>query len=174
VVDKLDRLLKDFIETMGKINRTLDSLADLGQEKKQFIILGQVKELDKLIQREGIIVSNLEKLEGARFKYQQNLASKWDMTASELSASMILKKVRKEYPAYHEEMNQEIQRLEFNVVRLKALNDGNNELINQSLEYINVMQSVLLGDGAGTYSESGQRINEPPSRHKINLLDKKA
>ncbi|MEN6460745.1 MAG: flagellar protein FlgN [Syntrophomonas sp.] len=174
MVDKLDKLLKDFISTMGKVNRTLDNLADLGQEKKQLIILGQVKELDKLIQREGIIVSNLEKLEGARFKYQQKLASKWELTAEELSASVILQKVKANYPDYYDEMEQEIRRLEYNVIRLKALNTGNNELINQSLDYIDVMQSILLGDAAGTYSEQGQQANETPSRVKINLVDKKA
>lgn len=170
----MDKLLKDFISTMDKVNLTLDSLADLGQEKKQLIILGQVKELDKLIQREGIIVSNLEKLEGARFKYQQDLASQWEMKAEELSAGVILEKIKADYPAYYEELDREIRRLQYSVIRLKALNDGNKELINQSLDYIDVMQSVLLGDAAGTYSDTGQRTNESPARAKINLVDKKA
>ncbi|MGI5921534.1 MAG: flagellar protein FlgN [Syntrophomonadaceae bacterium] len=168
----MDKLLKDFITSLSRVNQALISLADIGEEKKQLIILGQVKELDKLIQKEGIIVSNLEKLEGARFKYQQDLALRWQLPAAELSAKVMLKKVKTDYPDYHEELDRQIEQLNRNVARLKALNTDNNELINQSLDYIDVMQSIILGDEAGTYSDTGLQTT-PPTRTKINLVDKK-
>ncbi|MBP8820355.1 MAG: flagellar export chaperone FlgN, partial [Syntrophomonadaceae bacterium] len=67
----MESLLTDFTRAVADLNAVLDELAELGQEKQQLIILGKVKELDTLIRKEGIVISNLEKTEGARFKLQE-------------------------------------------------------------------------------------------------------
>ncbi len=165
--------LLDFIAATAQVNQVLADLADIGLEKQQLIIANQVKELDSLIRKEGTIVSNLTRLEGVRFKLQEELASTWGMAAADLSAQVLLEKVQAEYSESAEKLEEQINYLDYNLTRLKAINKHNNELIEQSLDYIDTMQSLLDGDVAGTYSAQGERSNETPSRPSLNLLDKK-
>lgn len=162
----------DFTRTIETMNQMLDQLAELGQEKQQLIIVGKVKELDNLIHKEGIVTSNLEKIEGARFKLQEQIARGWKVKAEELSAREILQRVRESYPSSFTELEEAINRLDYNLTRLKAINNHNNELIEQSLDYIKVIETVLDGDVAGTYSNEGRQAAEA-AYHNKNLLDKK-
>lgn len=169
----MERLLKDFIGTVEKQNRVLDQLAELGQQKQELIVLGKVKELDNLIHKEGIVISNLEKLEGARFNLQEKLGNRWKVRKEEFSARKMLSLMVDSYPELHKELEQIIGRLDYNIARLKAINSHNDELINQSLDYISLMESVLNGDVAGTYSNKGIQSDEEKTRPRINILDKK-
>ena len=169
----VENLLKDFIAAVGKENEILANLAEIGEQKRQYIILGEVKQLDSLIQREGIVLTNLERLEGARFKLQQELAKKWDIPVGELVASEMLGRVKDQYNSYLAELSQGIEQLDYNLTRLKAINADNHGLLEQSLEFIATMESMFEGDVAGTYSGSGDQIDESVLRKNRNLLDKK-
>jgi flagellar biosynthesis/type III secretory pathway chaperone len=168
----MESLLLDFARTVDAMNQVLDQLAEVGQEKQQLIIMGQVKELDSMIHKEGIIVSNLEKIEGARFKLQEQIGRGWGISADELSAREILQKGKESYPSCYPELEKAITRLEYNLSRLRAINVHNNELIEQSLDYIKVIEAVLGDDVAGTYSNEGIQAGEANYAIK-NLLDKK-
>lgn len=169
----MEKLIGDFINTIAKENNILDSLAEFAQEKQHLIILGKVQELDSLIRKEGIMISNLDRVEGARFKLQGELASNWGVGLKEFNALEILAKVKDSYPDIYGQLEEVIGRLDYNMVRLKALNMHNNELINQSLDYISGMESMLSGDVAGTYSQKGLQTDESESRPRLKLLDKK-
>ncbi|MDD3269966.1 MAG: flagellar protein FlgN [Syntrophomonadaceae bacterium] len=169
----MEKLIGDFIDTIAKENSILDSLNDYAQEKQHLIILGKVEELDSLIKKEGIVISNLDKIEGARFKLQGQLASKWGMGLKDCNASEMLAKVKAGYSGLYRQFEEVIGRLDYNMVRLKALNTHNNELINQSLDYISLMESMLSGDVAGTYSQKGLQVDERDARPRLNLLDRK-
>lgn len=168
----MESLLLDFTRTVAAMNQVLDQLAELGQEKQQLIIAGKVKELDSLIHQEGIITSNLERVEGARFKLQEQIGQGWGVNADKLSAREILQKVKESYPSCYPGLEEAINRLEYNLARLRAINVHNNELIEQSLDYIKVIETVLGGDVAGTYSSEGIQASEANYVIK-NLLDKK-
>jgi len=174
MLTELNKKIQEFIDILGKQNQALNTLVGLQEEKRPIIILGKIEELNKLLQREGIIVSNLEKLEDARFKLHQELADKWAVPAKELPASMILTKLKDSLPEAALEMQAEVDLMEKNFVRLMASNKENNALINHSLDYIYEMQSRLTGDnGTGAYSAEGEQIDEKPSRPVKRLLDKK-
>lgn len=169
----MEKLIGDFINTVAKENEILDNLAEFAQEKKHLVILGKVQELDSLIRKEGIMISNLERVEGARFKLQGELAGRWGVALNEFNAPNLMGKVKENYPGFYPRLEEVISRLDYNIVRLKALNSHNDELINQSLDYINVMESMLSGDVAGTYSQKGMQADESEARPRLNLLDKK-
>ncbi|NLW90817.1 MAG: flagellar protein FlgN [Syntrophomonadaceae bacterium] len=169
----VENLLKDFISAVGKENEVLANLAEIGEQKRQYIILGEIKQLDSLIQREGIVLTNLERLEGARFKLQQELAKKWGLPIGELVATEMLKIVKEQHGNYYTELSQSIEQLDYNLTRLKAITQNNHGLLEQSLEFISTMESMIEGDVAGTYSDSGDKIDESLLRVNRNLLDKK-
>jgi len=168
----VESLLTDFTRAVDALNTILDELAELGQEKQQLIILGKVKELDTLIRKEGILISNLEKTEGARFKLQEQIGQSWGLSSEELSAREILKRTEETYPPCYHGLEEAINRLDYNLTRLGAINVHNNELIEQSLDYIKVIETTFNGDMAGTYSSNGNQTGEGSYALK-NLLDKK-
>ncbi len=169
----LDKDIKEFIGTLVKQNLALDNLVQLEEKKRQVIILGQVEELNKLMQKEGILVSNIQKLEDARFKSQVKLARIWETSVEELPASLILAKVKEYQPELAGELQVSIEQLTHSVSQLKAMNEENSNLINQSLDYIHSLQSLLTGEVAGTYTDMGMQVDESTSRPVKRLLDKK-
>jgi len=170
----LEKDIQNFIAILVRQNRLLNDLTQLGEEKRRIIILAEVEQLDKLMQKEGIIVSNLEKLEGARFKLQEQLAQAWKMPVQDLTANVILGKIKASFPAYKEEVQTEIDNLKKIMSKLKRINTENNGLLDMTLDYIKDMQALLDGDLAGTYSNRGQQVDETSSRPKKQILDKKA
>ncbi len=170
----MQKIIPEFKDTLGRQNRLLESLIDLGEEKRRVIVLGDVEQLDKLMQKEGIIVSNLEKLEGARFQLQRDLARKWDMPAEQATAAVIITRVKQDCPEYFKDMDMEIKRLRQATARLREINNENNDLINISLNYVNEMQALFSGEVAGTYSREGQQVDESVSRPNLRMLDRKA
>lgn len=168
----MEALLQEFISLVDKQNQVLDQMVEMGETKQRLVIAGKVKELDSLIQREGVQISALEKLEAARFKLQQDIGRSWAVEEP-LTASAMLERIRLDNPAINGEMERSLNRLIYNLTRLKAINTHNNELIEQSLQYIETMQAMLNGDIAGTYSDKGHPVDEKSGR-QINLLDTRA
>lgn len=163
----MEVILREFVEVMEKQNHILDQMAVLGEQKQQTIIAGQVKELESLIQKEAGMVVNLEKLESQRYKLQQQ----FNMPGT--TARELVEWVGQEYPQIKREIEETVTRLGYNLARLKAINDHNNELIEQSLSYIESIQALLNGDVAGTYSDKGHPVDEKSGR-QIKLLDTRA
>lgn len=165
--------IRELTSLLARQNRIMDQLFELSQEKQRMIILNHAEELDKLVQKEGIIVSNLKKLEDARFQHQKQLARDWDRSVSDLTASLILEAVRSSHLELWPEMKAQVEHMEHSIQQLKEINDQNNEFLSLSLEYIEEMQYLLSGDDAGTYSDKG--IQEPTyeTRASRNILDRK-
>lgn len=170
----MNQCLQDLHDTMVQENKLLQTLCQIGEDKKKLIILGKLEELEQITQREGLIASNLEKVEAERFKNQQKLAAIWEMPAEELVASTLIEKARQEISACAADLQKEVEQLNISIARLNDINSENNELINMSLDYIDEMQAVLVGQSAGTYSNAAEQVDESSSRPSIRLLDTKA
>lgn len=162
--------MTDLIAAMDKVNSVLGQLADLAHEKKELIILGKVKELDNLIRKEGIVISELERLEDARFRLQSKLVVK-NAAAAPANAREILEITRLDYPQLASVMDECLSRLDFNLTRLRMLNQRNHELLESSLDHIAFLEAAINGDSAVTYSDKGMGPNGKTSR--VNLLDRK-
>lgn len=169
----MQEVIKEFIQILIKENQWIDKLIEMGEEKRRVIILGKVQELDKLVQKEGIIVSTLEKLEGARFKLQETLAQSWNMPVEGLVANMVLKKVIEVFPEWQDELKEEIERMQQTINKLRDINTENNELINLSLDYIENMQALFEDDRAGIYSDKGMQSEEMYNSSINRIIDKK-
>lgn len=171
MVKAVENLLEKFIQFLNLQNEKLDNLAELGQDKKQFIILGKIKELDELIKTEAAAVNALQNLEEGRFSVQQEIASLWGKNVHEFAARELLEQVAQEYPAYRKDLEMAINRLDFNLTRLRAINSHNNDLLEHSLSYIEGLEAVINGDKAGIYSRTGQEKDETDAVRRKSLLD---
>lgn len=170
----MQKLIPEFIQTLIKENDLIDNLVGIGEEKRRVIILGKVQELDKLIQKEGVMAARLETLEAARLRLHKLIAGNYDVPVEELTASLLIQKTREMFPDFIEEMTREIMHLEGSIKSLRAINQENNELIGMSLDYIETMYSMLNGEAAaGTYSDQGMQNDAGPDPALMRLLDKK-
>lgn len=170
----MEKIIQEFIQVLSQENAILDKLLGHSEEKKHIIILGEIQELDKLLQKESVIATNLEKIEIARLQISQQIAQQWDIPAEAMTAEAIIAKSQEHLPSFTNQLKQEIDHLETTINSLREINRQNNELIGMSLDYIDNMQAMLIGDPAGTYSEKGQQASDNNSRPAFRIIDKKA
>lgn len=152
----------------------LNSLLEMGEEKKQLIIGNRLKELDTLVHSEGIVVSRLERAEGARFKLQKELAVIWDMPVDSVNSSELQVRVSKQLPALSRELENLLSGLKRAVGQLQRINRENRELANYALDYVDYLWTVVEGDAVGLYSADGIEAEEKSSRTGHKILDHKA
>lgn len=170
----MDGIIQAYGQVLIKENQAIDKLLVLGEEKMNCIILGKVKELDKILSKEGIIAANLEKTENERIQLHAQIAERWGIAAQELTAKMLVQLSREKTMAEADLLEQQIEHMEKIIFKLQDINRQNNELIGASLEYIDNMQAMLIGEDAGTYSDKGTPANENNTRPAYRLIDKKA
>lgn len=170
----MNTIIQAYGQILIKENQAIDKLLALGEEKKSCIILGKVKDLDKLLSKEGLIAANLEKLENERIKIHAEAAAQMGMPAPELTAKRLVQTSREKTIPGTDLLIEQIEHMEKTIFQLRDINTQNNELIGASLEYIDNMQAMLIGDDAGIYSDRGTPASEHNTRPAYRLIDKKA
>lgn len=161
----MEKYFCQLVDALDKQNQILERLAQLAGIKKEHIILGRTKELEKLIREEGIIVSELGKWEDARFRLQKKISPA-------LSATDLVNLARQDYPHLAQALFEVLKRLEINLGELNQLNRHNNDLLEQSLDHIAFLEAALIGNNSGAYTQNGLQSEDSPSR--ISLLDRRA
>lgn len=172
MVNRLESLIQSLIKVVKEETSILQSLIQMGQEKKRLIIRNQYQELDTLVQKEGIVVSGLQRAEDARFKLQSKLAQAWDVQAKELTATVLISRLRMENSSLARESEQALLGLNNAARQLQEINKGNNDLTNYALDYLDYLMAMMQGDVAGTYSENGLEAEERSFRLTSKLLDR--
>lgn len=167
----MESLIRGMMAAVKEETSILNSLIDLGSEKRQLILKNRYKELDTLIQKEGIVHSRLARAEGARFKFQQELARKWEMPVEVVNSALLSSRARTDFPDLAAEMEQNLRSLGTAVNQLQNINQENRELTGYALEYIDYLWAMLEGDVAGIYSSDGVQAEERLPGSK--LLDRK-
>lgn len=122
------------IEEMINVHQTLN---DLAAKKTDIVINGDIKELDRIINREELEVLRLTQLEDERVKL---VAAYTKDTGGETNFTALIEAA----PVEEREKLTELQsRLAENVFTLKHQNDLNQDLIKQSLDWIKVNQRLF-------------------------------
>lgn len=169
-MDKIER----FTNFIKQESLLLDQFIEQGRVKRTLIILNRVEELDKLIQKESVLVNSFRNLEAGRFQLQQELGGEWQAKGDELTAQALIAHIRIDDASAADELQSATDDLETRLHTLAAINDENNGLLNLALSYVNEIQAIINGDVAGTYSETGRWADETTSRPQRRILDTKA
>lgn len=151
----------------------LNSLIEMGEEKKQLIISDRLKELDTLVHSEGVVVSRLERAEGARFKLQKELAAIWNLPVEKANSSEMRYRIGRQFPELSSELDSILKDLKRAVDRLQKINLENRELTNYALEYIDYLWTMVEGDAVGLYSADGIETEDRYSRTGLKVVDRK-
>ncbi len=163
-----------YIAVLEREKLLMEQLLEIQRDKKPLIVLAKPEELDKVNMREGVLVSDLEKTEGARFKLQKDLAAVLGIESEALTAQLLYLVLSEQYPEKAGRLQETSAGIQRSVTSIKELNEENHQLLETALEYISEMQWMLTGDeGAGTYSGSGDMDSKPPPP-RIKIIDAKA
>ena len=163
--DNMERI----ISTLEKENKIYRELLSLSNEKKDYILEGKVKEIDKIVQIESSLIIEISKLEKVREATVQALAEGYGLPQENLTVSYISEKIKDPRSKILAEITDSISKT---LVDLKEINDTNGKLLEQSLEYINFSVNLInssLEPQNGVYeAKTGETTGE-----KRSLFDAK-
>lgn len=123
------------IEEMVAIHRTLNALA---KEKTDAVIKGDFKTLDRIINREEAETARLSQLEQKRMRLVEEATG---LPGERATFSALIEAA----PEEERERLRDLQKaLAHEVFHLKAQNDLNQDLLKQSLEWVELNQKLFM------------------------------
>ncbi|MBU5676655.1 flagellar protein FlgN [Alkaliphilus sp. MSJ-5] len=153
-------------DTLIKETDLYTQVLKLAEEKTKVIVAGDIKVLEDITKKEQQYIMNMGTFEKIRRSILTNIAEELNVEAITTVSELIL--------FVEEDAGNKIDQLRNNLLEtiadLKVVNEGNEKLINQSLQYINFNLEVL------THSpEDGNRYSSNASENKevkpINFFD---
>ncbi|WP_069650370.1 flagellar protein FlgN [Caloranaerobacter ferrireducens] len=163
----MENLIKDLKEILLQELNLYKHMLELSIDKTEIITSGQVRELDKMTQKEQALILKAGKLEDIRedilSKIQEKLKLKKIQSISKLADYL------------SEEQKKEIEDIKQQLIdvlnSLKERNTLNSTLIKDSLEYINLNVSLLTNALSGsTYSD---KVNKDDVVQSKSIFDAK-
>ncbi|MGB3367550.1 MAG: flagellar protein FlgN [Acidaminobacteraceae bacterium] len=134
-------LINELVDALDKECDIYSELSEIADNKKQIIIDGKIKELDKITIREQGLAMTLVRLENIREKIVDKIMLELNLTNIETISELISKldiesKVK---------LNKSKDKLIGAIKDIKNKNELNGELIKQSLKYIDFNIELLAG-----------------------------
>ncbi|MBR2773719.1 MAG: flagellar protein FlgN [Selenomonadaceae bacterium] len=147
---------QNLIETLDKLGEVYDSLATLGEKKRNALVVIDMKELSNLLDAEQLLAAKIQKLEQRRVEILKNL-SKSDKTLNETTSA---KDFYHKAPtlATQKKLIQLHERLSKNVDRALTLRNNNQVLAQCALDAVQgqlnrlsnaAIEPTYSGKGAG-------------------------
>lgn len=163
----MDNLIKDLKEILLQELNLYKSMLELSIDKTKIIISGQVRELDKITQKEQALILKAGKLENVREDILSKIQEKLELKK--------IQNVSKLVDYLNEEQKKEIEDIKQQLIdvlnSLKERNTLNSTLIKDSLEYINLNVNLLTNAVSGsTYSD---KVNKDDVVQSKSIFDTK-
>jgi len=152
------------IEILEKLLKLHKSLRQLGIEKTNVIKQGKVEELQALMKNERSHISAIQMVE----KERQKMISELIPDKEEATLAQCLPLFE---PSDREKISAIQQELIVELVELQAVNGLNQELLEQSLQWVHLNLDLLLPDDQPNYKKEH---HEEDSLPQISLFDSKA
>jgi len=166
----VDKEVNAIISILTKEYDYYKDMLELSKSKKKIVIEGKVAELDKIVKLEQNMIMNIGQLERKREEEVAKLSKALNLNSSQLTITELAKVLRPELKKGLEDIQ---DKLKETFSKLKAINDVNGKLIEQSLEYIDYSINLIAGSGMETgslYEDIGKSKNK---QSKKNIFDTK-
>lgn len=162
----IDKHVRNVINILKSEYNYYNDLLELSKSKKSIIIEGKVTELDKIIKLEQNMVFNIGQLERAREQETAQMCSLIGLNAETATLSQIAAKLQLEYK---DEIIKLQNLLSETLKGLKASNELNGQLIQQSLEYIDYSINIITSANTTT----GSLYEDITDRNKNGITKKR-
>jgi len=135
------KFIDELVEALDKECDIYSELLEIADKKKQIIIDGKIKELDKITIKEQGLSMTLVRLENIREKIIDNIMLDLNLTNIETISELITKLDVKSKV----KLNKSKDKLINAIKDIQNKNELNGELIQQSLKYIDFNIEILAG-----------------------------
>lgn len=166
----IDKEINAIIDILNKEYAYYKDILELSKSKRNIIVEGKVAELDNIVKLEQNIIISIGQLERNREEEVAGLCKLLELDSSQITISELSNMLKPELGNQLLDIQEKLQ----NTFReLKAVNDINGQLIEQSLEYIDYSINLIAGTGMETgslYEDMGRNKN---SQSKKNMFDTK-
>lgn len=160
---------KLIIDNMKKLVEVHEQLHDFAKEKTASITKGDISHLKSLIQKEAASVKQLERLENERQRLVHFYIQGKGLVTESGTLSELLTHIE-------DDDREELQQMQKNLVELisdlKKVNELNQQLIEDSLRFVNLSLDVLQPEPeTGNYGRPDKEKDQPYGR---SIFDSKA
>ena len=161
------QLIIQALETLIDLHKELNQLA---QEKTDIIKAEEINQLGSLLVQEKRLVGEIEKQDQIRKVYVQTFLLDNGLYGKEPTLSVCIQYATESEQAILTQLRTDLWN---ELTRLKEQNELNQQLIYQSLQFINMNLSLLLPDDA-SYTYERSQEEEGTRRQNQSLFDSKA
>lgn len=172
-------LFNMLMDVLREIYQSQLEMLELANRKKQVLIEGNVKELSNIIKLESNWVKRVGKLEEERINIVQQILHERNIPMSEATTSDLIKILTS--PTEKEDLENIIIKLSDVIKKIQHLNELNTSLVQQSLDYISRMFSIITEETNSPYvysNPSQNNYSNPKQKMGVNqrrsIFDQKA
>ncbi|HEY4391648.1 MAG TPA: flagellar protein FlgN [Paenibacillus sp.] len=162
--------IEELIGSLDDLSEQYDILLDIMQQKKEAIIANNYDDLVQVLSRESKLVKSIQsREEQIRSSAHQFLESKGIKSRLELTITDILRLVFD--PEEKQRLSSSQQRISEQLEKLKRTNELNQELIGQSLQFIEFSLNLMSGgfDEESTYAPPQSQEKRTSSRSNFDI-----
>ncbi|NDI36521.1 flagellar protein FlgN [Chengkuizengella sediminis] len=156
----------DIVQHLETLDQIHFKLIELGKQKKQIIIDNHIEELTKIMNQESMLLKQITEVDSKRVKVVENIVKQKGMqpnpnlTITELTRFIIDPEEKRALKAAQNKLLKTMD-------EMKNLNTLNQQLIEQSLSYINVTLETALGTADDNVTYQNPLTNQHGSRKGI-------
>lgn len=161
-------IILDVLRNMTELHQSLNILA---KNKTEIVKKGDVSALQSLLKEESKQVREIRRTEATLLEETQRFLQENEMDTNELALSKVIELVEEEEK---EELNKEKQKLENEIYTLKGQNQLNQELLAQSLQFVQISLDLLQPDIESYNYEHLDQSNQEIKRPTRSIFDSKA
>ncbi len=164
----MEKSIQQLKNTLIKENQMYTNVLRLAEEKTKVIVAGDIKTLENITKKEQQFIMTMSTFEKVRRSVLTNIAE--NLNTEEISSvSELILFLEDDIGNTIDELRDKL----LETIRdLKTINESNEKLLNQSLEYVNFNLEMIT-----TSPEDGNKYNSTASENKkvkpINFFDMK-
>lgn len=156
-------LIDELMNTLEKENEEYQELLQLSKEKTGIIIRNDVSALQKLIEKEQLIVDRIVPLEKKRVENTNDIATVINRPAESLTITRLMELMESQ-PAVKKRLSEIHDKLHNTMTQMVRINDMNQGLLKEALELVNfditLMNSMKQAPVTANYDRTAANTGE--------------
>lgn len=156
-------LIEELIDTLNKETGEYEKLLELSRRKSAVITGRDIPALEKITDDEQTVVSVIENLDAKRAQVTRDIAEVINKDVETLKLSVLIELLSKQ-PDEQRRLSDVHDRLKVTVDSVRAINESNRQLIDQSLEMvdfdINMLRAMRQAPETNNYGPGAVSVGE--------------
>ena len=156
-------LIEELIDILKKENDQYGGLLELSKRKAAVIVARDIPALEKITDDEQIVVSAIENLDARRAQVTADIANVINKDVETLKLSVLIDLLSKQ-PEEQRALSEIHDRLKVTVDSVRAINENNRQLIEQSLEMVefdlNMLRAMRQAPETNNYGRGAVSVGE--------------